>query len=89
MLQSQANTTEMRIGIDGLPLTAPKTGVGHYTFELARALAGLEPHGKRRFAQMLAEIHARHALPAPGKRALSRGHDVVAGRIFVRGFQRQ
>lgn len=33
----------MRIGIDGLPLTAPKTGVGHYTFELARALAQLEP----------------------------------------------
>lgn len=33
----------MRIGIDGLPLTAPKTGVGHYTFELARALARLEP----------------------------------------------
>ncbi|MBC8031739.1 MAG: glycosyltransferase family 4 protein [Pyrinomonadaceae bacterium] len=33
----------MRIGLDGLPLTAPKTGVGHYTFELARELAGLEP----------------------------------------------
>jgi glycosyltransferase involved in cell wall biosynthesis len=33
----------MRIGIDGLPLTAPKTGVGHYTFELARALAQIEP----------------------------------------------
>jgi glycosyltransferase involved in cell wall biosynthesis len=29
----------MRIGIDGIPLTAPKTGVGHYTFELACALA--------------------------------------------------
>lgn len=33
----------MRIGIDGLPLTAPKTGVGHYTFELARELANIEP----------------------------------------------
>lgn len=33
----------MRIGIDGLPLTKPKTGVGHYTFELARALATIEP----------------------------------------------
>ena len=32
----------MRIGLDGLPLTAPKTGVGHYTFELARELARLE-----------------------------------------------
>ncbi len=32
----------MRIGIDALPLTSPKSGVGHYTFELARALARLE-----------------------------------------------
>jgi len=32
----------MRIGLDGLPLTSLKTGVGHYTFELARALARLE-----------------------------------------------
>jgi glycosyltransferase involved in cell wall biosynthesis len=32
----------MRIGLDGLPLTAPKTGVGHYTFELAWALANIE-----------------------------------------------
>ncbi|HEV7744796.1 MAG TPA: glycosyltransferase family 1 protein [Pyrinomonadaceae bacterium] len=31
----------MYIGIDGLPLTAAKTGVGHYTFELALALANL------------------------------------------------
>ncbi|MDQ3665534.1 MAG: glycosyltransferase family 4 protein [Acidobacteriota bacterium] len=29
----------MRIGLDGIPLTAIKTGVGHYTFELACALA--------------------------------------------------
>lgn len=29
----------MYIGLDGIPLTALKTGVGHYTFELARALA--------------------------------------------------
>jgi glycosyltransferase involved in cell wall biosynthesis len=33
----------MRLGLDGLPLTTPKTGVGHYTFELARALARSEP----------------------------------------------
>lgn len=33
----------MRIGLDGLPLAYVKTGVGHYTFELARALAGLDP----------------------------------------------
>jgi glycosyltransferase involved in cell wall biosynthesis len=33
----------MHVGIDGLPLTAPKTGIGHYTWELARALAGNQP----------------------------------------------
>jgi len=33
----------MRIGLDGFPLAAPKTGVGHYTFELARALSMLSP----------------------------------------------
>jgi len=31
----------MYIGIDGLPLTAAKTGVGHYTYELALSLADL------------------------------------------------
>ncbi len=29
----------MRVGIDGVPLTETKTGVGHYTLELARSLA--------------------------------------------------
>lgn len=33
----------MRIGIDGLPLLTPLTGVGHYTLELARALASIAP----------------------------------------------
>jgi len=33
----------MRIGIDGIPLATPKTGIGHYTFELARSLARLIP----------------------------------------------
>jgi len=33
----------MRVSIDGLPLTSAKTGVGHYTFELACALARVEP----------------------------------------------
>ena len=36
----------MRIGLDGLPLTAPKTGVGHYTFELAHALAEAKPSSR-------------------------------------------
>ena len=33
----------MRIGLDGLPLTQLKTGVGTYTFELAQALAAHAP----------------------------------------------
>ncbi|MFN2454456.1 MAG: glycosyltransferase family 4 protein [Pyrinomonadaceae bacterium] len=33
----------MRVGIDGIPLCEPKTGVGHYTFELSRSLAALAP----------------------------------------------
>src|SRR5688572_4365960 len=35
----------MHIGLDAIPLTAPKTGVGHYTFELASALARVKPEG--------------------------------------------
>lgn len=34
----------MLIGLDGIPLTELKTGVGHYTFELARALARAAPY---------------------------------------------
>jgi len=33
----------MRIGLDGYPLVWPKTGVAHYTLELALALARLAP----------------------------------------------
>lgn len=33
----------MRVGIDALPLVEPRTGVGHYTFELAWALARIAP----------------------------------------------
>ncbi|HYG82684.1 MAG TPA: glycosyltransferase family 1 protein [Pyrinomonadaceae bacterium] len=33
----------MRIGLDGIPLGEVKTGVGHYTFELANALARAAP----------------------------------------------
>jgi glycosyltransferase involved in cell wall biosynthesis len=33
----------MRIGLDGMPLAQPRTGVGTYTFELARALAAQAP----------------------------------------------
>src|SRR5215207_1243691 len=33
----------MRIGLDGMPLAQSRTGVGTYTFELARALAAAAP----------------------------------------------
>lgn len=33
----------MRFGLDGLPLSRKKTGIGHYTFELARSLATIVP----------------------------------------------
>jgi hypothetical protein len=33
----------MRVGLDGVPLGQTRTGVGHYTFELARALATVAP----------------------------------------------
>jgi alpha-1,3-rhamnosyl/mannosyltransferase len=33
----------MLIGLDAIPLTEPRAGVGHYTFELARALALTAP----------------------------------------------
>lgn len=33
----------MLIGLDGIPLTFPKTGVGHYTAQLAQALAAIAP----------------------------------------------
>lgn len=36
----------MRIGLDGIPLATPRTGVGHYTFELARHLALAAPDHK-------------------------------------------
>jgi glycosyltransferase involved in cell wall biosynthesis len=41
--RKSSQTETMRVGLDGLPLTSLKTGVGHYTFELARALPRVEP----------------------------------------------
>src|SRR2546427_1948016 len=36
----------MHVGLDGLPLTSPLAGVGHYTLELSRALALMPPADK-------------------------------------------
>ncbi|HWN10797.1 MAG TPA: glycosyltransferase family 1 protein [Pyrinomonadaceae bacterium] len=53
----------MHIGLDGLPLTTPKTGVGHYTFELAHALAELET--KSRFELLYPSTYPLLSLPDP------------------------
>ena len=34
----------MRIALDGFPLSSLRTGIGHYTFELARAVARIAPN---------------------------------------------
>jgi len=44
----------MRIGLDGIPLATPRTGIGHYTFELARALALLSPSDEFKLISPLA-----------------------------------
>jgi len=33
----------MHIALDGIPLATPKSGIGHYTFELAKSLAEVSP----------------------------------------------
>ena len=43
----------MLIALDGIPLTQPRTGVGHYTFELARALALVAPSDDFQFVSPL------------------------------------
>jgi glycosyltransferase involved in cell wall biosynthesis len=43
----------MHIGLDGIPLNEPMTGVGHYTLELARALAVCSPSDEFEIASPL------------------------------------
>jgi glycosyltransferase involved in cell wall biosynthesis len=74
----------MRIGLDGYPLTEPRTGVGHYTFELARALALAHPEDQfelispKPFAEYVFENFESQALPnlsfIKGKSSSIRGH---------------
>jgi glycosyltransferase involved in cell wall biosynthesis len=54
----------MRIGIDGIPLATPKTGIGHYTFELSHALAQIAPEDEFEIiAPVPLEISSTTALP--------------------------
>ena len=57
----------MHIGLDGIPLAAAKTGIGHYTFELAQSLARIAADDSFELiapANILAENGEREALPA-------------------------
>jgi glycosyltransferase involved in cell wall biosynthesis len=42
-LKSLKRSSQLHFGLDGIPLHEPLTGVGHYTLELARALARESP----------------------------------------------
>lgn len=59
----------MLIGIDGIPLRDIKTGVGHYTFELAKSLALASPTDQLEiispfsFFQLNQSEHGREKLP--------------------------
>jgi glycosyltransferase involved in cell wall biosynthesis len=52
----------MRVSLDAIPLATPRTGVGHYTLELARKLALLAPSDKF-------ELVSPFALHAPDRAA--------------------
>jgi len=58
----------MKIGIDGIPLSAAKTGVGHYTFEVARALAVAQPQEEFQVISQIPFVAAaiESASPTPG-----------------------
>ena len=56
----------MRIGIDGIPLAPPRAGIGHYTFELARAIASLIPKDTcELIAPVPINLDTEDGIPAP------------------------
>ncbi len=54
----------MRIGIDGIPLATPKTGIGHYTYELAHSLAAIAPEDKFEIIAPVPLDFASSSMPA-------------------------
>jgi glycosyltransferase involved in cell wall biosynthesis len=61
VLSSSRRIQIMRIGIDGIPLATPKSGIGHYTYELARSIAGLLPSDRLELvAPVPIELTAEH-----------------------------
>lgn len=80
----------MRIGLDGYPLVSPKTGVGHYTFELATELARLAPDHAFELiapadfpAELLAQVSSY-----PNLRAVSVKTNLITGRWWAVGLPR-
>lgn len=74
----------MRVGLDGYPLCEPLTGVGHYTFELARALARHYPSDQFELIapfdfQPSVTAHLEHE-PVPNLSLVSLGVKNVRGR---------
>lgn len=56
----------MRIGLDGMPLAQPRTGVGTYTFELARALAATAPQDE---FELISPLPFEETVPADARPA--------------------
>jgi glycosyltransferase involved in cell wall biosynthesis len=76
----------MRVGIDGIPLATPRTGVGHYTFELARHLALLDPASEFALISPFA-FHSSldpKTFP-PNLRAVQPGSNLISRRWFAVG----
>ncbi|HEY2971030.1 MAG TPA: glycosyltransferase family 1 protein [Pyrinomonadaceae bacterium] len=69
----------MRIGIDGIPLASARTGIGHYTFELAQALARLAPEHE---FQLVSPVPFISGPPEPDGVAPSNLHKVQTKRRF-------
>ena len=77
----------MRIGLDGYPLVWPKTGVAHYTFELARELARLAP--EHSFDLIAPAAYPREVLEQieeiPNLRAVSVKTNIITRRWWAIG----
>ncbi|MGQ0761243.1 MAG: glycosyltransferase family 4 protein [Acidobacteriota bacterium] len=77
----------MRIGLDGYSLISPKTGVGHYTFELALELARLAP--QHSFDLIAPAAYPREVLEhlnqTPNLRAVSVKTNLITRRWWAIG----
>ena len=62
----------MHIGLDGIPLAQPRTGIGTYTFELARALAATAPQDEYELISTLPFEESVSAVTRPANLKLVR-----------------